>query len=99
MLKLFFQGLKFPWESAVSGREVCPEEVYGHQEVHVNGDVTLAFQNYLYLTEVSRFLGLATIPASGLPLTGLCVAGSVGVQGRPGRRAGVRRGGLLGLQG
>lgn len=67
MLKLFLQGLKFPWESAVSGREVCPEEVYGHQEVHVNGDVTLAFQNYLYLTEVSWFLAPATIPASGLP--------------------------------
>uniref|UniRef100_A0A3Q2CXJ3 Protein-glucosylgalactosylhydroxylysine glucosidase n=1 Tax=Cyprinodon variegatus TaxID=28743 RepID=A0A3Q2CXJ3_CYPVA len=46
------QGLKFPWESAVSGREVCPEDIYGQQEIHINGDVTLAFQHYLYLTEV-----------------------------------------------
>lgn len=49
----FLQGLKFPWESAVSGREVCPEDIYGQQEIHINGDVTLAFQHYLYLTEVS----------------------------------------------
>uniref|UniRef100_A0A3Q4HDC6 Protein-glucosylgalactosylhydroxylysine glucosidase n=1 Tax=Neolamprologus brichardi TaxID=32507 RepID=A0A3Q4HDC6_NEOBR len=45
------QGLKFPWESAVSGREVCPEDIYGQQEIHINGDVTLAFRHYLYLTE------------------------------------------------
>lgn len=49
------QGLKFPWESAVSGREVCPEDIYGQQEIHINGDVSLAFQTYLYLTEVSSF--------------------------------------------
>ncbi|XP_058502585.1 protein-glucosylgalactosylhydroxylysine glucosidase [Solea solea] len=46
-----YKGLKFPWESAVSGREVCPEDIYGNQEIHINGDVTLAFQHYLYLTE------------------------------------------------
>lgn len=36
----------------MSGREVCPEDIYGQQEIHINGDVTLAFQHYLYLTEV-----------------------------------------------
>ncbi|KAM6960750.1 protein-glucosylgalactosylhydroxylysine glucosidase [Aplochiton taeniatus] len=46
-----YKGLKFPWESAVSGREVCPEDIYGEQEIHINGDVTLAFQHYLYLTQ------------------------------------------------
>ncbi|KAM4619384.1 protein-glucosylgalactosylhydroxylysine glucosidase isoform 2-T4 [Polymixia lowei] len=46
-----YKGLKFPWESAVSGREVCPEDIYGQQEIHINGDVTLAFQHYLYLTQ------------------------------------------------
>uniref|UniRef100_A0A8C4EYE7 Protein-glucosylgalactosylhydroxylysine glucosidase n=1 Tax=Dicentrarchus labrax TaxID=13489 RepID=A0A8C4EYE7_DICLA len=46
-----YKGIKFPWESAVSGREVCPEDIYGQQEIHINGDVTLAFQHYLYLTE------------------------------------------------
>ncbi|XP_047189446.1 protein-glucosylgalactosylhydroxylysine glucosidase isoform X1 [Scophthalmus maximus] len=46
-----YKGLKFPWESAVSGREVCPEDIYGQQEIHINGDITLAFQHYLYLSE------------------------------------------------
>lgn len=46
-----YKGLKFPWESAVSGREVCPEDIYGQQEIHINGDISLAFQHYLYLTE------------------------------------------------
>ncbi|KAK0142100.1 Protein-glucosylgalactosylhydroxylysine glucosidase [Merluccius polli] len=46
-----YKGLKFPWESAVSGREVCPEDIYGEQEIHINGDVSLAFQHYLYLTQ------------------------------------------------
>lgn len=46
-----YKGLKFPWESAVSGREVCPQDIYGQQEIHINGDVTLAFQHYLYLSE------------------------------------------------
>ncbi|KAG9280778.1 protein-glucosylgalactosylhydroxylysine glucosidase isoform X1 [Astyanax mexicanus] len=45
-----FKGLKFPWESAVSGQEVCPEDIYGQQEIHINGDVTFAFQQYFYLT-------------------------------------------------
>uniref|UniRef100_A0A8C6WY21 Protein-glucosylgalactosylhydroxylysine glucosidase n=1 Tax=Neogobius melanostomus TaxID=47308 RepID=A0A8C6WY21_9GOBI len=46
-----YKGLKYPWESAVSGREVCPEDIYGQQEIHINGDVSLAFQHYLYLTK------------------------------------------------
>lgn len=39
----------------MSGREVCPEEIYGQQEIHINGDVTMAFRHYLYLTEVYSF--------------------------------------------
>ncbi|KAJ3595880.1 hypothetical protein NHX12_002292 [Muraenolepis orangiensis] len=51
-----YKGIKFPWESAVSGREVCPEDIYGEQEIHINGDVSLAFQHYLYLTrDLSMF--------------------------------------------
>lgn len=42
----------------MSGREVCPDDVYGQQEIHINGDITLAFQNYLYLTEVRWFFAL-----------------------------------------
>lgn len=42
----------------MSGREVCPDDAYGQQEIHINGDITLAFQNYLYLTEVRCFFAL-----------------------------------------
>ncbi|XP_056657000.1 protein-glucosylgalactosylhydroxylysine glucosidase [Monodelphis domestica] len=48
---LGFQGAKFAWESAISGREVCPEEIYGTQEIHVNGAVLLAFQLYYQATQ------------------------------------------------
>ncbi|XP_044538028.1 protein-glucosylgalactosylhydroxylysine glucosidase [Gracilinanus agilis] len=48
---LGFQGAKFAWESASSGREVCPEEIYGTQEIHVNGAVLLAFQLYYQATQ------------------------------------------------
>ncbi|MFT7806964.1 acid trehalase-like protein 1 isoform X1 [Arapaima gigas] len=46
-----YKGLKFPWESAVTGREMCPEDIFGQQEIHINGDVSMAFQTYLYLTQ------------------------------------------------
>lgn len=52
------QGLKFPWESAVSGQEVCPMDSYGKQEIHINGDVALAFRHYLYLTQVNLYIML-----------------------------------------
>ncbi|KAK2081163.1 hypothetical protein P7K49_040278 [Saguinus oedipus] len=47
---------------AVSGLEVCPEDIYGAQEVHVNGAVVLAFELYYQATQVRR--GVPTIPAS-----------------------------------
>ncbi|XP_066467270.1 protein-glucosylgalactosylhydroxylysine glucosidase isoform X1 [Tiliqua scincoides] len=46
-----YKGAKFPWESAATGREVCPERVYGDQEVHINGDIMLAFQQYYNITQ------------------------------------------------
>ncbi|NXX75064.1 PGGHG glucosidase, partial [Urocolius indicus] len=46
-----FQGAQFPWESAATGREVCPEEIYGEQEIHVTGDVLMAFEQYYYTTQ------------------------------------------------
>ncbi|XP_074128610.1 protein-glucosylgalactosylhydroxylysine glucosidase [Sminthopsis crassicaudata] len=52
--ELGFQGAKFAWESASSGREVCPEEVYGAQEIHINGAVALAFQLYYQTTQDRR---------------------------------------------
>ena len=63
------QGLKFPWESAVSGREVCPEDIYGKQEIHINGDITLAFQHYLYLTQVFHDLCRSFHECSLCPLS------------------------------
>ncbi|KAK2866874.1 hypothetical protein Q8A67_024991 [Cirrhinus molitorella] len=49
--KMGYKGLKFAWESAVTGHDVCPEDVYSQQELHINGDVVLAFQQYFYLTQ------------------------------------------------
>lgn len=49
--KLGYQGAKFAWESAGSGREVCPEDIYGTQEIHINGAVVLAFQLYYHATQ------------------------------------------------
>ncbi|XP_048663938.1 protein-glucosylgalactosylhydroxylysine glucosidase isoform X3 [Marmota marmota marmota] len=45
------QGAKFAWESAGSGLEVCPEDIYGAQEIHINGAVLLAFQLYYDTTQ------------------------------------------------
>uniref|UniRef100_A0A3Q2YF36 Protein-glucosylgalactosylhydroxylysine glucosidase n=1 Tax=Hippocampus comes TaxID=109280 RepID=A0A3Q2YF36_HIPCM len=46
-----YKGLKLAWQSAMSGREMCADDIYGEQEIHINGDIALAFQNYYYLTE------------------------------------------------
>ncbi|XP_036884364.1 protein-glucosylgalactosylhydroxylysine glucosidase isoform X2 [Sturnira hondurensis] len=51
---LGYQGAKFAWESAGSGLEVCPEDIYGTQEVHINGAVALAFQLYQHSTQDLR---------------------------------------------
>ncbi|XP_046300625.1 protein-glucosylgalactosylhydroxylysine glucosidase [Marmota monax] len=48
---LGYQGAKFAWESAGSGLEVCPEDIYGAQEIHINGAVLLAFQLYYDTTQ------------------------------------------------
>ncbi|NXF10765.1 PGGHG glucosidase, partial [Smithornis capensis] len=46
-----YRGAKFPWESAATGREVCPEEIYGIQEIHITGDVLMAFEQYYCTTQ------------------------------------------------
>ncbi|XP_029438520.1 protein-glucosylgalactosylhydroxylysine glucosidase [Rhinatrema bivittatum] len=50
-----YQGAKFPWESAATGYEVCPSDIYGAQEIHINGDVLLAFQQYYHTTQDLEF--------------------------------------------
>ncbi|NWI53990.1 PGGHG glucosidase, partial [Calyptomena viridis] len=46
-----YRGAKFPWESAATGREVCPEVIYGAQEIHITGDVLMAFEQYYCTTQ------------------------------------------------
>lgn len=40
----------FPWESALSGFEVCPQEVYGRNEIHITGDIAFAVNQYYSAT-------------------------------------------------
>uniref|UniRef100_A0A8D0FU52 Protein-glucosylgalactosylhydroxylysine glucosidase n=1 Tax=Strix occidentalis caurina TaxID=311401 RepID=A0A8D0FU52_STROC len=40
-----------PSSSAATGREVCPEEIYGAQEIHITGDVLMAFEQYYCTTQ------------------------------------------------
>ena len=46
----------FPWESAVSGYEVCPEEVYGKHEIHITGDIVMGIKQHFYSTKSLKFL-------------------------------------------
>lgn len=59
---LGYQGAKFAWESAGTGLEVCPEDIYGTQEIHINGAVVLAFQLYYYYTQVRHCQMCAPAP-------------------------------------
>ncbi|KAM4017648.1 protein-glucosylgalactosylhydroxylysine glucosidase [Anomaloglossus baeobatrachus] len=54
-----YKGAKFPWESALTGYEVCPEEIYGDQEIHINGDVLMIFRQYYYMTKDVDFFALS----------------------------------------
>ena len=40
----------FPWESAFTGYEVCPEEMYGRNEIHITGDIVFSIRQYFYAT-------------------------------------------------
>lgn len=50
-----YLGAKYPWESAVTGYEVCNEDIYGLEEIHINSDISFAFQQYFYLTQDLEF--------------------------------------------
>jgi len=83
-------GLKFPWESAVTGEEVCPWPG-GLKEIHINGDISLAFWQYWQATADGAWLrsigwpvlrGVAEFWASWaeeLPNDGFTVRGVVDV--------------------
>lgn len=40
--KYGFKGAMFPWESALTGSEVCPGEIYSDYEQHIIGDIAFA---------------------------------------------------------
>ncbi|XP_072322136.1 protein-glucosylgalactosylhydroxylysine glucosidase [Scyliorhinus torazame] len=46
-----YMGAKYPWESAATGFEVCDADIYGLKEIHINGDISFAFQQYFYFTQ------------------------------------------------
>ena len=46
----------YPWESATTGLEVCPEHVYGLHEIHINGDIALAQRQYYFSTGDVKWL-------------------------------------------
>lgn len=56
------KGTMFPWESAFTGCPVCPEEVYSNFEIHVNGDIGFAVEQYWMATGDSDWLKEIGIP-------------------------------------
>lgn len=52
----------FPWESAFTGCPVCPEEVYSIYEIHVNGDIGFAVEQYWMATHDAHWLKEIGIP-------------------------------------
>lgn len=39
-------GAMFPWESALTGSEVCPGEIYSDYEQHIIGDIAFAIKQF-----------------------------------------------------
>lgn len=42
IFSLLLKGAMFPWESALTGSEVCPGEIYSDYEQHIVGDIAFA---------------------------------------------------------
>ncbi|XP_028400693.1 protein-glucosylgalactosylhydroxylysine glucosidase-like [Dendronephthya gigantea] len=55
-------GTMFPWESAFTGCPVCPEEVYSNYEIHVNGDIGFAVEQFWMVTQDQEWLNEVGIP-------------------------------------
>lgn len=51
-----FDGVQYPWESAVTGMECCPEGLNYRNERHINGDVALAQWQYYLATGDLKWL-------------------------------------------
>ena len=61
-------GAAFPWESAVTGRDVCPAPLFAHTEIHITADVANAVALHYRLTGDRAFLqsAWATLNATAL---------------------------------
>lgn len=46
----------FPWESAVTGNEVCPGEIYADYEQHITADIGIAAKQYWMATHDINWL-------------------------------------------
>ncbi|XP_046585029.1 protein-glucosylgalactosylhydroxylysine glucosidase-like [Haliotis rubra] len=51
-----YRGARYPWESGFTGLETSPSVACGDLEQHITGDVSLAFRQYLQLTNDTDFL-------------------------------------------
>ncbi|XP_041353527.1 protein-glucosylgalactosylhydroxylysine glucosidase-like [Gigantopelta aegis] len=51
-----YKGARYPWESGFTGLEVSPSEACGDREVHITGDVCLAFRQFIQQTNDTHFL-------------------------------------------
>ncbi|XP_064602708.1 protein-glucosylgalactosylhydroxylysine glucosidase-like [Liolophura sinensis] len=51
-----YQGAMYPWESAVTGRDVTRCQNCSLYEQHITGDIALAIQQYMYMTNDTSFL-------------------------------------------
>ena len=45
-----YRGAMYPWESARTGVDVCPGEIYAKYQQHVTADVVYAIRQYVYAT-------------------------------------------------
>lgn len=48
--RIAYKGLRFPWESALTGRESTESYFFGGHEVHITADVAPAFWQYYLVT-------------------------------------------------
>ena len=51
-----FKGAMFPWESALTGLETSPGEVYGKNQNHITGDIAYAAKLYWWTTKDRQWL-------------------------------------------
>ncbi|XP_060072814.1 protein-glucosylgalactosylhydroxylysine glucosidase-like [Ylistrum balloti] len=51
-----YDGAMYPWEIAYSGGNVCPTTGCLKYEHHINGDIALAFQQYVMMTRDTTFI-------------------------------------------